>query len=287
MIKCFRKQNCVAAFSRIDLIVVIVVLVVLGAGLYAFIGRSRTSSSAVCASNLKQLGVAMALYEQDNGGRLPYAYLRFGRQNDFTTSKFVWDSLIFPLIPLGQNGLAQKHLLRCPADAILGNQGQARRTYAMPSHSTRNADWPLSSENATGVGVWWDWGFGKRRTANMTNYISVTLTTNNDGKASTTVTMPAVKLDMIHAPASTLLLTENARAYNTAFNHNGALIDSAQTHVSTNLDLNLYHGGKINYLMVDGHVELLYPSESMGQADLKDNNPREKYPNIWTIRPDD
>lgn len=280
--KHFGSPNSIGAFGRIDLIAVTVVLGVLGVGFYVFIGRSRASTNiTVCASNLKQLGVAMAMYEKDNGGRLPYAFIRYGKASDYGPSKDVWDSLIFPLVPPGQNGLAQKHFLRCPADTLPGVQGQARRTYAMPSHSTRNENWPLSAQNATGVGVYWQWSFENKV---LTNSIPVTRTrTNGPTEEAITVNLPAVKLDMIHAPESTLLLTENAWAENSAFNYHGATIDSTKKHVSTNLDIEEYHRGEINYLMVDGHVELLYPSESMGRADPRHDDPGKKFPNVWTI----
>lgn len=286
MFKGSGNPKCIAAFSRIDLIAIVIALAVLGAGLYIFIGRFRPASmSATCEGNLKQLGVAMGMYAQNNGGRLPYAYLRFGRGSDYEASHYVWDSLIFPLVPLGPNGLAQKHLLRCPADTVPSAEGLSRRTYAMPSHAMKDDNWPLSAQNTTGVGVYWQWSFENKV---LTNFISVTHT-QKDGTAaeSTIVTMPAIKLDMIHAPNSTLLLTENVRAENTAFNFHGAVIDSPQKHFDTNTDIDSFQNGKINYLMFDGHVESLYPSESRGEVDPRDNNPDKKFPNIWTIRPDD
>lgn len=276
-----------AGFSRTDLLAVIVALVVLGELFFAFIWRSRSSATtAVCASNLKQLGAAMAMYEQENGGRLPYAFLRFGSANDYSYSKDVWDSLIFPHVPLNQAGLSQKHFLRCPADTLAGVEGQTRRTYAMPSHSIQKENWPLSPENATGIGVWWDSSLEKR--ADLRKFISVHRTpANGEVAESTSVTMPAINFDMIHAPGSTLLLTEYAWPENTAFNFHGAVIDSVEQHVAAGINLDKYHSGKINYLMVDSHVECLYPLESIGQADPRDGDSRKEHPDIWTIRPDD
>ena len=270
-----------SAFGRTDLVVVIGVVGALGLGLFAFAARSRTATIAVCTANLKQLSAAMAVYENDNAGRMPYAYLEFGSYKDYKTSRTVWDSLIFPYVPPGPNGLAQKHLLRCPADTIPAVQASARRTYAMPNHSNKGDNWPLSAENATGVGVWYSrW----EKRSDLTNYISMATTKDADGgNAAVTVTMPALKLDMIPSPASTLLLTEHATPDNTAFNFHGATIDSERDHVATNLDINLYHGGKINYLMVDGQVEFLYPMESIGQADPRDNNSGFDHPNVWVI----
>lgn len=283
-----KVDQALLGISRIDIIVALAVLLALGGIAYVFILKAKSSAKVLCASNLKELGVAMTLYEHDNNDRLPYASIRLGKRDDYSSSKFVWDSLVFPLIPLGKNGLEQKHLLRCPADTEPPVQEQARRrTYAMPSHTERTEQWPISDQNETGVGIWWNWTLGKRRTAALTNYFSVTAPPTNDPTAATKVIMPPVTLRMIHAPATTLLLTENAWSENTAFNFHGATIDSPQVHLSTNLDANVYHEGKINYLMVDGHVELMYPSESVGQPDLRNSHPRDHYPNVWTIRSDD
>ncbi len=93
---------------------------------------------------------------------------------------------------------------------------------------------------------------------------------------------------MITAPASTLLLTEHAEAANLAFDVSGATIPGPNEHVDKKeINPDQFHGGKINYLMVDGHVELLYPLESIGKQDPKDPNNDKRHPNIWTIRPED
>jgi len=278
---CRRPPKDATAFSRADLIAVIAVVAVLGVGLGSWVGRSG-AAARVCAANLKQLGMAMATYEQDNGNRIPYAYVELGSYKNYEASKTVWDSLIFPYIPPGKNGLAQKHLLRCPADTIPQVQMATRRTYAMPTHSNKGDNWPLSPENDTGIGVWYA-RWEKRK--ELTNYI-LTATTQDDesGHALKTVALPAFKLEMIHAPASTLLLTEHATAVNTAFNFHGATIDSEQDHVvATNLDIAHYHGGKINYLMVDGHVESLNPGQSAGRTDPGNDDTLKDYPNIWKI----
>jgi prepilin-type processing-associated H-X9-DG protein len=93
---------------------------------------------------------------------------------------------------------------------------------------------------------------------------------------------------MISAPSQTLLLTENARPANILFSPSGATIAGPSQHVQARLiDIDHYHGGRINYLMIDGHVELLYPWESAGQNDPNSTVTRDFHPNIWTIRADD
>jgi prepilin-type processing-associated H-X9-DG protein len=92
---------------------------------------------------------------------------------------------------------------------------------------------------------------------------------------------------MIHAPATTLLLTEHAIPQNTAFAASGSTIAGPTDHLDKNaMPADRYHGGKIEYLMVDGHVELLFPLESTGQRDPRDASDK-LHPNLWTIRPED
>jgi prepilin-type processing-associated H-X9-DG protein len=156
----------------------------------------------------------------------------------------------------------------------------------MPSHAVGEAYWPLGPENNTGVGLWWrnsmaQWDF-------LTNFVSLTKTQGADTNTELiTVKMPAITRDMIHAPATTLLLTEHAIPQNTAFAASGSTIAGPTDHLDKNaIPADRYHGGKIEYLMVDGHVELLFPLESTGQRDPRDASDK-PLPNLWTIRPDD
>jgi general secretion pathway protein G len=66
------KRN---AFSFIELLVVISIIAVLAAVLFPVFTRSREKAKqTACNSNLRQLGVAMRLYLDDNDGRYPKAW---------------------------------------------------------------------------------------------------------------------------------------------------------------------------------------------------------------------
>lgn len=68
-----RQRNCGrCGFSLLELLAVLAIMVILTTlflvGLSAVMERAK---QAKCINNLRQLGVAVSLYAQDNGGRLP------------------------------------------------------------------------------------------------------------------------------------------------------------------------------------------------------------------------
>jgi prepilin-type processing-associated H-X9-DG protein len=239
-----RLEGSIAAFSRIELVIVIFVLILFGSVGVAFIGRSQQAKIVQCASNLKQLGVGMALYTKENDSQLPFAYIQYTEWESVA-----WDGLIYPYViggsQISSSSLDKKYdLLRCPADV-----GDRSRTYAMPQHDMSLANWPPGPENRTGVGLWWScWQDGGN--ASLSYVLS-----HFDA-------VPAVRLGMIHAPADTLLLTEHASSENSMFSYRGATISGPSEHLDTKTSrMTRYHNGKFNYLMVDGHVELLLPAQ--------------------------
>ncbi|HKI68693.1 MAG TPA: DUF1559 domain-containing protein, partial [Verrucomicrobiae bacterium] len=62
----------VRAFTLIELLVVLVVIAILAALLLPALGRAKDSArTAQCASNLRQIGLAMAMYFGDNHEKYP------------------------------------------------------------------------------------------------------------------------------------------------------------------------------------------------------------------------
>jgi len=260
------NKRFTAAFNLIELVVVVLVVIVLGVLATVFVACSRRTEGVVeCASNLKELGMAMTMYTRENDNRLPFAFIKYNRQESTT-----WDILIFPFINrrnsdiVSSSSLDKGHgFLRCPSDTIANTNEAAlpRRTYAMSRHSMTGTDWPPGANNNTGPGLWWSSDISDGEAA-LTNVLS--------SRGS----IPAVRLDMISVPSGTLLLTEQARADNVMFDYSGASIGHSdpQFFDAGSTNANPYHDGKFNCLMVDGHVETLLPTEK---------------PGMWTIRPDD
>ncbi|MDR1280822.1 MAG: prepilin-type N-terminal cleavage/methylation domain-containing protein [Opitutaceae bacterium] len=67
------------AFTLIELLAVIAIIGILAAIIIPVVGKVReTAKGAQCKSNLRQIGVGIALYAQENGGMYPYGIKQVG-----------------------------------------------------------------------------------------------------------------------------------------------------------------------------------------------------------------
>src|SRR2546426_12719799 len=79
------------AFTLVELLVVIGIVVLLIAILFPVLAKARASAMAVqCKSNLRQIGVAVRLYLQDNRMRFP-DWQTFGGANGWGARRLVGD----------------------------------------------------------------------------------------------------------------------------------------------------------------------------------------------------
>src|ERR1039457_4816727 len=97
------------AFTLIELLVVIAIIAILAAMLLPVLSRGKERGrTAVCLSNLHQIGVALQIYIDQNNNHLPF--MEDKSTNSMTTN-------IYPSVDIVlTNQLGSPKILRCPSD---------------------------------------------------------------------------------------------------------------------------------------------------------------------------
>lgn len=87
-----------SGFTLIELLVVIAIIAILAAILFPVFARARENARrSSCVSNMKQLGLGVSMYAQDNDGRYPMA-----SNADVPSSGRRWPDYIFPYVKNAQ-----------------------------------------------------------------------------------------------------------------------------------------------------------------------------------------
>ena len=99
-----------SAFTLIELLIVISILAVLAALLFPVLGSARESALAVhCLSNLRQLGISLPMYADDNDDQLPP-----GIKGRYSSGD--WHKLISPYMGRETSERFGRDYLSCPVD---------------------------------------------------------------------------------------------------------------------------------------------------------------------------
>ncbi len=102
-----------AAFTLIELLTVMGIIAVLAAMLLpAFSGAKRRAHAAACISNLRQLGLGLSLYVEDNQNHFPNCAWPLPSQG---TNQPPLPPITTTLMPY----LKAKDVFRCPADRVI------------------------------------------------------------------------------------------------------------------------------------------------------------------------
>jgi prepilin-type processing-associated H-X9-DG protein len=255
------------AFTRLDLLAVIVVSILVG-GWLALNHLGERGRIVRCTRNLQVLGEAMQSFANDHGDTLPPAAL--------IQMNSTWDGALLPYLGAAKTDAATspgaKRLIEslkpsifrqlvCPSDPVKRDHP---RSYAMSVYDMVPANWPPGPDTATGLGLWWD-----------ENTVSLLLAGSGKDKPAS---LPGIKTSILPDPANTLLLTEYISP-----NHLGSVYRSTVWGVAQQQEylkdgVESIHHGRFNYLMADGHVELLSPLQT-GTPD--------RFGGIWTIKKGD
>lgn len=260
-------------FTRVDLIAVICI-VLLVAGLFAFSHLGENGRIARCTHNLQLLGKAFQSYADDHGSALPPAAI----EQPVTA----WNMELLLYLGNGadktklpganspgaikERGITQKSMTSvyaCPSDPITR---QTPRSYAMSMNDMRPENWPPGPDCETGVGLVWS-------KANMSRLLGDSFA--QMPAKSQREALALIKLSWMPDPANTLLLTELFHADNRLGSWGRVVTRAEEQMTAIGCDASRCHQGRFNYLMLDGHVELLSPFETGSWRGDR---------GIWTIR---
>jgi len=112
-----RKPRNEWCFTLIELLVVIAIIAILASLLLPALHGARERAKQIsCVGNLKQVGVAVYLYTDENDDWLMLDYAPYFRPQTSNWRAHTWDDLLVPYLSPGGT---YPQLIHCPADTVV------------------------------------------------------------------------------------------------------------------------------------------------------------------------
>jgi len=143
-------------FTLIELLVVIAIIAILAAILFPVFAKAREKArTSSCQSNLKQIGVSIIQYSQDNDEKYPLVWNGWGAQPNGPPGSY-WAWTIQPYLKSNQ-------VMKCPSDTTnvavsylynnCWNSGLSSWSYSIPQ-ITAPAATVILADGINGNGTW-------------------------------------------------------------------------------------------------------------------------------------
>ena len=289
----FRPFRAYRGFTLIELLIVIAIIAILAALLFpALQTAKRTAHTITCANNMKQLMTCVKQYQTDNADYFTPAKSGTGNNDS------LWERLLLKYIGMGNldagftgvpkcKGKAEFmaiKIFQCPADKMPRNQSASSgcpiRTYAMnhsPGGSTTNDEkvgdkiggQSICNDSNDGMGIWQSLKASRVPVPSHMIYFAEYVPSATHSRSNRTGFFSAW-WSSISCPS------QQSEAWGGDESASGS---SSYDQATTTL-----HGGKWNYAFCDGHVQSMYPRQTIRKDQALS---RWNAGNYWSMRTDD